>query len=492
MNTPKLRTPLYFPRLPSRSLAAFNLSPRELQVAKAILHGLSLNEISSRMGVSKSSVATYCKRIYAKLGVANMQEAASQLRDVLPDKDALENEEEYAPVRIRLSTGVQRFVFGLAISLIAALCLNNIGALVDDWKIGDVLPSLIWMLPLLMSILTMIIKVVSIGRKTSWRQEAVFVVSALVTYVASDVFLRSKYGALAPLLVGNATLKCSISLSLMFTLLTMLGALISTMEHCGKGDIRGLVESSVVAICFCVIAKHFSLAVHLIPGLYLAAALSGLIYLRSCPIVLSRTEYRRASSISSSLCFATVVLGACLTSIIIRGWWFAQTLLVVYVGLLYLFATRVSLVCHKPAFILLCEIAIPATAGCAAWIAVGDILVGSSVIWFWISISGTLAASLYGITRYLKLKQFSGLAIDEKAIIVLEDRGIVFSGAEERVFRLLSRGCSAQEICEQLYISKCTFNTHVGSLYKKVGVHNMTDFNEKIKEELRETSRLLL
>lgn len=165
MNTPKLRTPLYFPRLPSRSLAAFNLSPRELQVAKAILHGLSLNEISSRMGVSKSSVATYCKRIYAKLGVANMQEAASQLRDVLPDKDALENEEEYAPVRIRLSTGVQRFVFGLAISLIAALCLNNIGALVDDWKIGDVLPSLIWMLPLLMSILTMIIKVVSIGRK---------------------------------------------------------------------------------------------------------------------------------------------------------------------------------------------------------------------------------------------------------------------------------------------------------------------------------------
>jgi len=56
----------------ARSLeGAAGLSHREAQVAACTLAGLSQSEISARLGFAKSSVITYRKRAYAKLGVTN-------------------------------------------------------------------------------------------------------------------------------------------------------------------------------------------------------------------------------------------------------------------------------------------------------------------------------------------------------------------------------------------------------------------------------------
>lgn len=48
-----------------------NLSHREAQVAAFTLAGFSQSEIAARLGFAPSSVVTYRKRAYAKLGVAN-------------------------------------------------------------------------------------------------------------------------------------------------------------------------------------------------------------------------------------------------------------------------------------------------------------------------------------------------------------------------------------------------------------------------------------
>jgi DNA-binding CsgD family transcriptional regulator len=50
------------------------LSPREIEVCAMILQGITAEGISIEIGVSKTSVVTYRKRAYAKLGIATRNE----------------------------------------------------------------------------------------------------------------------------------------------------------------------------------------------------------------------------------------------------------------------------------------------------------------------------------------------------------------------------------------------------------------------------------
>lgn len=51
------------------------LSDREYQVLKLLTKGCSYDEIAALMAVKKTTIATYIRRIYEKLGVRNRTEA---------------------------------------------------------------------------------------------------------------------------------------------------------------------------------------------------------------------------------------------------------------------------------------------------------------------------------------------------------------------------------------------------------------------------------
>jgi DNA-binding NarL/FixJ family response regulator len=53
------------------------LSSRELQVAELLIQGLSNQAMTQRLDLAATTVSTYKKRIFAKIGVANILELAS-------------------------------------------------------------------------------------------------------------------------------------------------------------------------------------------------------------------------------------------------------------------------------------------------------------------------------------------------------------------------------------------------------------------------------
>jgi len=50
------------------------LSPREKEVAKLLLRGLSMRQIAGTLGVMESTVKGYCKTLYKKLGINSRTE----------------------------------------------------------------------------------------------------------------------------------------------------------------------------------------------------------------------------------------------------------------------------------------------------------------------------------------------------------------------------------------------------------------------------------
>ena len=47
---------------------AYRLCPRELEVLRLLYDGLINKQIASQLGIERSTVATYIRRIYAKVG----------------------------------------------------------------------------------------------------------------------------------------------------------------------------------------------------------------------------------------------------------------------------------------------------------------------------------------------------------------------------------------------------------------------------------------
>lgn len=60
------------------------LSHREAQAAACTLAGMAQGEIAARLGVAPSSVVTYRKRAYAKLGVTNRAQLRARLGEHMP------------------------------------------------------------------------------------------------------------------------------------------------------------------------------------------------------------------------------------------------------------------------------------------------------------------------------------------------------------------------------------------------------------------------
>ena len=58
------------------------LSPREREIALALASGSTQPEIARRIGVSPHTVATFAKRIHAKLGIRRRAELVNVLRGV--------------------------------------------------------------------------------------------------------------------------------------------------------------------------------------------------------------------------------------------------------------------------------------------------------------------------------------------------------------------------------------------------------------------------
>ena len=60
---------------PARNLRK-DLSPRELEVLRAMVGGLSNKEIAHTLGIGEESVKTHSKSLFQKLGVADRTQAA--------------------------------------------------------------------------------------------------------------------------------------------------------------------------------------------------------------------------------------------------------------------------------------------------------------------------------------------------------------------------------------------------------------------------------
>lgn len=63
-----------------RSAHMRGLSPRERQVALELIKGRTRPEVARQLGVSANTVATICKRVYAKLGIRTRTQLAARLR----------------------------------------------------------------------------------------------------------------------------------------------------------------------------------------------------------------------------------------------------------------------------------------------------------------------------------------------------------------------------------------------------------------------------
>ena len=59
------------------------LSPREIEVLKTLIDGLSNKEIGEKLFISVSTVKTHIINIYSKLGVKNRVEAVNEGRKIL-------------------------------------------------------------------------------------------------------------------------------------------------------------------------------------------------------------------------------------------------------------------------------------------------------------------------------------------------------------------------------------------------------------------------
>jgi DNA-binding CsgD family transcriptional regulator len=64
------------PALPRADLAAFGLSPREVDVVRRVAAGLRNDDIGEQLGVSGRTVQKHLERAYRKLGVRSRSEAA--------------------------------------------------------------------------------------------------------------------------------------------------------------------------------------------------------------------------------------------------------------------------------------------------------------------------------------------------------------------------------------------------------------------------------
>jgi DNA-binding NarL/FixJ family response regulator len=62
--------------------ATLILSPRELEIARALVEGRLRPQIAADMGIAENTVATVSKRIYRKLGVSNRPALVARLRGV--------------------------------------------------------------------------------------------------------------------------------------------------------------------------------------------------------------------------------------------------------------------------------------------------------------------------------------------------------------------------------------------------------------------------
>lgn len=60
----------------------------------------------------------------------------------------------------------------------------------------------------------------------------------------------------------------------------------------------------------------------------------------------------------------------------------------------------------------------------------------------------------------------------------------LLSPAEQRVAELVVRGSSSLEVAEKLFLSKRTVDTHLGRIYRKLGIHSRRELAGAIGEEM--------
>lgn len=493
--------PVHAPASPETHLLQIGLSPREAQVALSMARGLTVREISDELGIAKSSSATYCKRVYAKLGVSNMGEARAYLNIIIPHHFIAVDRAEYGCQRLVLPEGLRDVILGGAVGIMLFSISLHIEEIIGCDFAAGFLPMAYCLIPFSVILATAFALLLN-GRQTAWRNEAAFITGCLVLFVIGD--LVGKSGGQSSL----AKVYCPIFQSGLldalaaFILLVMIGLLLMATDEMSENAARRICSSMIVMVVILNVASAAVRAVSLYPWAYLIVAILGVGYLRSCALSLPRVEYRRAPSILGSSFFAIACLGLAVKIMIeAAGFRVQETkgaglrilmavlLLVIVVATYGTKAVSIREL-RKPSIRVVAEMFIAFSFG----VTIEECFNHEIVQWDVLSIISALmlavSASLILARRIFKVMRFADGDELAKAVTVLADHDVKITPAELGVFQALVEGEKTSVACNELCISRDTFNSHVRCIYRKLGVHASGELRGKVETLVRESKRL--
>lgn len=299
---------VHAPTSPEAHLMQLGLSPREVQVALSMARGLTIREISDELGIARSSSATYCKRVYSKLGVSNMGEARAYLNKRIPHHVIAVDRAEYGCQRLVLPERLRDVILGGAVGAMLFSISLHIGDMMGCDSAAGLLPVAHCLIPFSIILATAFALLLN-GHQTAWRSEAAYSMGCLVLFVIGDLVGKSAGQSLLAKVYFPIFQLGFLDAFTVFILLVMTGVLLMATDDVSKDAVGRMCSSMIVMVAILHVASATVGVASLYPWTYLIVAILGVGYLRSCAISLPEVEYRRAPSISSGSFFCNSLFG---------------------------------------------------------------------------------------------------------------------------------------------------------------------------------------
>lgn len=491
---------VHAPTSPEAHLMQLGLSPREVQVALSIARGLTIREISDELGIARSSSATYCKRVYSKLGVSNMGEARAYLNKRIPHHVIAVDRAEYGCQRLVLPERLRDVILGGAVGAMLFSISLHIGDIMGCDSAAGLLPVAHCLIPFSIILATAFALLLN-GHQTAWRSEAAYSMGCLVLFVIGDLVGKSAGQSLLAKVYFPIFQLGFLDAFTVFILLVMTGLLLMATDDVSKNAAGRMCSSMIVMVAILHVASAAVGVASLYPWTYLIVAILGVGYLRSCAISLPEVEYRRAPSVSSGSFFAIACLGLASKMMIEAagfkapdtqdvGFRLSMTVLLSVILATACGTKAVSIrKLRKPSVRVEAEIFIAFSFGVAAEECLNREIARWNVLPIIFALIVTVYASLILARGIFKVMRFTDDELT-KAVAVLADHEIKITPAERGVFQALVEGKKTSVACSELCISRDTFNSHVRHIYRKLGVHASAELRSKVERLVRESKRL--
>ena len=470
------------------ALAPYGLSDREAQVALALMVRLTVSETAERLGLSRSAVGTYRRRLFDKLGVDDEYSARSVLDATVGDPSLIPDEIEAACPRLN-----GRKILGSACIGISLACLAMHAALpvqgdsASFFLLKGLGPDFAVAAIAVGCMLALGVRLAQ-KRVTAYEYEAVAATSGLLLVIESMRMYFPMSGTLSWHAVRFGLGSFVWAIDLMGFMGLVFANVCSQDKHmniptaCTSGLATLLVSSAL---------RRFGVALgSLALALSVVATFATIARLRSLPFILKRDHDRSFNLRWDPLYFGALAgASACLAAVCAGiAHEFFQSLLVGALALpvaLLTLLLAVTVVCQQlqagldlasDALVFLTGSAmlIGAGAGCG----VGLTLVGHAFTWAWwlvlalgVACVACVATRAYGVIR----ARTSYVALDraDAILLSLESRGITLTRTEALVVAAVAEGLDVSRVADRMVVSRSTVNSHMHRVFKKCGVRTI-------------------